>query len=100
MHPETKKLKQRIQDYKTANPQFAGPGEPIYRRKHHKKHFTGNEHCYYCGKKLTRYSATWDHVQPLSRGGEDTRKNLVWCCIQCNKAKGSLTIEEWKEQND
>ena len=40
--------------------------------------------CHYCGKQLTRFNATLDHVQPVSRGGDNSVDNLVTACIHCN----------------
>lgn len=41
--------------------------------------------CQYCG---FRRSLTCDHVQPTSRGGEDTWTNVVAACDDCNNRKG------------
>ncbi len=48
--------------------------------------------CQYCGRRSTAF--TIDHVIPQSRGGEDTRENLVTACIPCNAKKGNRTPEE------
>jgi 5-methylcytosine-specific restriction endonuclease McrA len=46
--------------------------------------------CAYC-----RGSAnTIDHVQPKSRGGNDSWENLVACCLKCNNKKGDKTLNE------
>lgn len=47
--------------------------------------------CKYCG--ATKH-LTIDHVIPVSRGGQNTWKNLVTCCFQCNNKKGNKTPEE------
>jgi HNH endonuclease len=46
--------------------------------------------CGYCGVSETDVGAalTTDHFQPISRGGEDTPANWVYCCFACNTAKG------------
>lgn len=46
--------------------------------------------CAYCGKS----ASTIDHVQPRSRGGEDTWENLVACCLRCNNQKSDRTPQE------
>lgn len=46
--------------------------------------------CGYCGAS----AATIDHVQPRSRGGEDSWENLVACCLRCNNIKGDRTPQE------
>jgi hypothetical protein len=49
--------------------------------------------CAYCGE-ATRYLGL-DHVEPLSRGGDDTLDNLVACCGGCNLRKCDLLLLEW-----
>lgn len=46
--------------------------------------------CAYCGK----YGNTVDHIQPKSRGGQDTWGNLVTACKLCNGFKDNRTPEE------
>ncbi|WP_144760118.1 HNH endonuclease [Curtobacterium sp. 9128] len=46
--------------------------------------------CAYCD----RHATTIDHVQPKSRGGEDSWENLVACCLACNNKKGDRTPRE------
>ena len=46
--------------------------------------------CAYCNRSAN----TIDHVQPKSRGGQDTWENLVACCLKCNNAKGDKTLQE------
>lgn len=53
-------------------------------------------HCFYCGKKLSRRRATKDHVIPISKGGGNSKKNIVDACRKCNSEKGCLTIEEFR----
>jgi 5-methylcytosine-specific restriction endonuclease McrA len=52
--------------------------------------------CAYCGKRLSRQTATFDHVKPLSGGGYDKTKNGAIACRQCNGAKGSKSVEQFK----
>lgn len=40
--------------------------------------------CHYCQKQLTRFSATLDHIQPVSKGGDNSFNNLVTACLHCN----------------
>lgn len=51
----------------------------------------GDPICFYCG---ATDGITKDHQIPKSRGG-GRGKNLVWCCVNCNSAKGDRTPEEW-----
>lgn len=46
--------------------------------------------CQYCGDD----AATWDHVQPKSKGGENTWLNLVAACSVCNGFKADMTLAE------
>lgn len=43
--------------------------------------------CRYCRKQLTRFTATLDHVTPVSEGGGNGADNLVTACLACNSAK-------------
>lgn len=98
MNPETKKMRERIQAYRSDHPQYAHyhpPERPHRKKRYTRSKLTGKEVCYYCGIKLTRNNASYDHIIPLSRGGADTKANLVWCCKKCNYSKGSKLLEEW-----
>jgi len=52
--------------------------------------------CFYCKVDLIRFRAlaTIDHKIPLSRGGLDAHFNRVISCVDCNRAKGSMTDKE------
>jgi 5-methylcytosine-specific restriction endonuclease McrA len=50
--------------------------------------------CQYCGRRLARPEATYDHVIPRSRGGQTRWDNVVICCVPCNQRKGGRTPEE------
>jgi 5-methylcytosine-specific restriction endonuclease McrA len=52
-----------------------------------------NYTCQYCGTK-NRDDLTVDHVNPQSRGGEDSWTNCVTACLKCNNKKGNRTPEE------
>lgn len=47
--------------------------------------------CQYCGSKK---NLTIDHILPVSRGGENTWKNMVAACNSCNNVKADRTPEE------
>jgi 5-methylcytosine-specific restriction endonuclease McrA len=49
-----------------------------------------NHRCAYCNRSAN----TIDHVQPKSRGGQDTWENLVACCLKCNNLKSDKTLAE------
>jgi 5-methylcytosine-specific restriction endonuclease McrA len=46
--------------------------------------------CALCLKKTT---LTLDHITPLSRGGENTRRNIQMLCKPCNLSKGAKLPE-------
>jgi 5-methylcytosine-specific restriction endonuclease McrA len=48
--------------------------------------------CNYCGKQLTRFSATLDHIQPISQGGDNSYENLITSCLHCNSKRGARPI--------
>jgi len=51
--------------------------------------------CFYCGKGITKKTATLDHLNPLSRGGVSEGENIVACCFECNLEKGEMTAGEY-----
>jgi len=53
--------------------------------------------CQYCQKVLIASELTLDHVVPRCRGGLSTWENLVACCRDCNRRKGSLMLHELTE---
>jgi 5-methylcytosine-specific restriction endonuclease McrA len=50
--------------------------------------------CQYCGHKSPPEELTYDHVLPKSRGGKTEWRNIVTCCVECNRKKGGLTPAE------
>jgi len=50
--------------------------------------------CQYCGKKVSRPEATYDHVIPRAQGGKTTWENVVIACVPCNQKKGNRTPEK------
>lgn len=51
--------------------------------------------CHYCKVILTEKNFGVDHAQPISRGGENSIKNLRACCQNCNTVKGALNEVEF-----
>lgn len=47
--------------------------------------------CSYCGKS-TMSAQTWDHVIPVSNGGDKRYTNQVSACGGCNSRKGSRSV--------
>ncbi len=50
--------------------------------------------CAYCGTKIKRSEATYDHVVPRSQGGPTRWDNIVIACLPCNQQKGGRTPQE------
>ena len=55
--------------------------------------------CHYCTKQLTRFSATLDHIQPVSKGGDNSFGNLVTTCLHCNSERGNKPIMDYITNN-
>jgi 5-methylcytosine-specific restriction endonuclease McrA len=53
--------------------------------------------CQYCMKVFIAADLTLDHVLPRCRGGLSTWENLVACCRDCNRRKGSQLLHELKD---
>jgi DNA-directed RNA polymerase subunit RPC12/RpoP len=48
--------------------------------------------CYNCGRQLTRFTATLDHIQPISKGGDNSLDNLKTACLHCNSRRGNRPV--------
>ena len=60
------------------------------------KHFP----CALTGRPIDFYKPEtyeYDHIQPISRGGDNTLNNLQLLCPEANQAKGRLTDQEFIE---
>ena len=51
--------------------------------------------CAYCQRRLTRKTATADHLIALSRGGTNWIGNIVPACLSCNQRKSFLGRSEY-----
>ncbi len=56
--------------------------------------------CCHCGVSLTRFSATLDHIQPVSRGGDHSYTNLTTSCLHCNSRRGNSPIMDSIAKNN
>jgi 5-methylcytosine-specific restriction endonuclease McrA len=54
--------------------------------------------CYYCDEPLIGSRQNIEHITPKSKGGTNSRKNLVITCSRCNKDKGTSLLT--KNQRD
>jgi hypothetical protein len=52
----------------------------------------GNVLCIYCDKQ---FATRWDHLHPVSKGGDSSPGNLVPACGRCDDSKQDRTIDEW-----
>lgn len=52
--------------------------------------------CAYC----RRPASTWDHVQPVSKGGLSISCNFVPACQPCNASKGNRDVWAWAPGRD
>jgi len=50
--------------------------------------------CLYCGEQFPNALLSRDHVNPLSKGGQDTWSNVVTACKRCNNYKACRTPEQ------
>ena len=48
--------------------------------------------CVYCGNSEVQ---RWDHIVPISRGGETVLGNMVPACQVCDDSKGARLFEDW-----
>jgi 5-methylcytosine-specific restriction endonuclease McrA len=51
--------------------------------------------CHYCKKLLTRFSATLDHIQPVSKGGDNSYDNLVTACLLHNSQRNNQPVMDY-----
>ncbi len=56
--------------------------------------------CRYCAKQLTRFTATLDHLQPVSEGGDNSFDNLTTACLNCNSRRGARPVMEAMTRGD
>ncbi len=51
--------------------------------------------CKYCGKQLTRFTTTIDHLTPIAKGGDNSFENLVTACLDCNSRKNVKPVGDF-----
>jgi 5-methylcytosine-specific restriction endonuclease McrA len=59
-----------------------------------------NYHCSYCGKQLSRFTATLDHVTPVREGGDHSAENLKTACLECNSRKTARPLGDFLATED
>jgi 5-methylcytosine-specific restriction endonuclease McrA len=59
------------------------------------KLFARDRHlCAYCGQHFPYDALTREHIVPTSRGGQDSWRNCITACRNCNGRKGNRTLDE------
>lgn len=48
--------------------------------------------CVYCGSDDR---LTLDHIVPISKGGNNSRQNIVLACVHCNSQKRDIEVIKW-----
>lgn len=56
----------------------------------------GAVHCVYCDRENPN---RWDHIHPVSRGGDTVPGNLAPACGRCDDSKQDKTVTEWANGN-
>lgn len=62
-----------------------------------------NSLCYLCECSLNQLEPKHvhlDHIEPLSKGGAHVLSNVAWSCAECNLAKGTKSVEEFKKEQN
>lgn len=52
-----------------------------------------NNKCFYCFKELKKGRCELDHVLASANGGDNSYRNLVASCLDCNNGKGDQDVE-------
>ena len=79
----------------------------LHQKQHAMSLMEGRDYCLYCGRKIEK-AYDWtsegnsertylhrDHMDPISLGGEDSERNTVYCCVECNLKKGNKLFSDW-----
>lgn len=56
--------------------------------------------CLYCGRELTDFNKSVEHMHPMSNGGSHTIGNVIIVCAACNERKRQKYFDEWVEVID
>ncbi len=50
--------------------------------------------CAYCGKTPPAVTLEVDHINPVSKGGNDDINNLITACFDCNRGKKNIELDK------
>ena len=50
--------------------------------------------CQYCGKKSPDVVLEVDHIEPVSKGGDNEITNLITACFDCNRGKSDKRLSD------
>lgn len=53
--------------------------------------------CRCCNARMSIKDVSLDHRLPVARGGSNSLRNVAYVCKGCNKAKGDMTEEEFRD---
>jgi len=56
----------------------------------------GQPECAFCGSSEIK---RWDHLLPISKGGDTVLGNMVPACAQCDDSKQGKPFEDWMVSN-
>ena len=51
--------------------------------------------CFYCRRRLNSHNRVLDHVVPRGSGGDNSYRNLVTACADCNSAKRNVDAQKF-----
>jgi hypothetical protein len=51
--------------------------------------------CFYCSRRITHHRRCLDHVVPRAELGQNSYRNLVSCCLDCNSNKAERPAVEF-----
>jgi hypothetical protein len=86
--------RQRLESIKAAGAQTTGDFYNV-RANRRKVYERDGYTCRYCGTAVTTYTATLDHLVPVTAGGTNGLDNLVTACLSCNTRKGKKPIGDF-----
>ena len=55
-----------------------------------------NYTCQYCGSKR---DLSFDHIKPISNGGDNSYENLTIACWTCNALKHNMSVKRFKDKH-